>query len=61
MRDRDRDRETGRGRSRLHAGSLMWDLTLGLQDRPGPKADAKPLSNPGIPKYCFIVPQKVSY
>ena len=33
MRDRERGRDTGRGRSRLHAGSLMWDSNLGLQDR----------------------------
>ena len=40
MRDRERERERereagtdpGRGRSRLHAGSLMWDSILGLQD-----------------------------
>ena len=36
MRDREKERErgrdTGRGRSRLHAGSLMWDLIPGLQD-----------------------------
>ena len=34
MRDTHRDtgRDTGRGRSRLHAGSLMWDSILGLQD-----------------------------
>ena len=32
-RERERGRDTGRGRSRLHAGSPMWDLTLGLQDR----------------------------
>ena len=34
MRDRERERlrDTGRGRSRLHAGSLMWDSILGLQD-----------------------------
>ena len=25
-------RDTGRGRSRLHAGSLIWDLIQGLQD-----------------------------
>ena len=25
------ERQTGRGRSRLHAGSLMWDLIPGLQ------------------------------
>ena len=34
MRDRERERgkEIGRGRSRLHAGSLMQDLILELQD-----------------------------
>ena len=32
MRDRERGRDSGRGRSRLHAGSLMWDSILGLQD-----------------------------
>ena len=32
MRDIERGRETGRGRSRLHAGSLTWDSTPGLQD-----------------------------
>ena len=31
-REGERQRDTGRGRSRLHAGSLMWDLILGLQD-----------------------------
>ena len=31
-RERERGRDTGRGRSRLHAGSLMWDSILGLQD-----------------------------
>ena len=31
-RERERGRDTGRGRSRLHAGSLIWDLILGLQD-----------------------------
>ena len=29
---RDTGRERSRGRSRLHAGSLMWDLIPGLQD-----------------------------
>ena len=32
QRERERGRDTGRGRSRLHAGSPMWDLILGLQD-----------------------------
>ena len=50
MIDIERGRDTGRRRSRLHVGSLTWDLTPGLQDRaPGPKAGAKPLSHPGIP------------
>ena len=31
-RERERGRNTGRGRDRLHAGSPMWDLILGLQD-----------------------------
>ena len=32
-REREKERESrGRGRSRLHAGSLMWDWILGLQD-----------------------------
>ena len=33
MRDRERERQRHRQREkRLHAGSLMWDLILGLQD-----------------------------
>ena len=33
MRDTERgSRDTGRGRCRLHAGSPMWDLILGIQD-----------------------------
>ena len=31
-RERERGRDTGRGISRLHAGSPIWDLILGLQD-----------------------------
>ena len=55
MRDTERERERDRGRSRLHAGSPTWDSILGLDPgtpglRPGPKAGAKPLSHPGIPK-----------
>ena len=30
--EREKGRDAGRGRSRLHAGSLMWDLIPGLQD-----------------------------
>ena len=32
-REREIGRDTGRGRSRLHAGSLTWDSTPGLQDQ----------------------------
>ena len=32
-RDRERERDSGRGESRLHAGSLMRDSILGLQDQ----------------------------
>ena len=32
-REIERGRDTDRGRSRLHAGSLMWDLITGLQDQ----------------------------
>ena len=31
-RERERGKDTVRGRSRLHAGSPMQDLILGLQD-----------------------------
>ena len=53
-RHRERGRDTGRGRSRLHAGSLMWDSIPGLQGScPEPKADAQPLSHPGVPGFIF--------
>ena len=42
MRNTDRGRDTDRGRSRLHAGSLMWDLI------PGPRRHA--LGPPGAPE-----------
>ena len=49
-RERGRDRDIGRGRSRLHAGSPMWDSTPELPgSHPEPKADAQPLSHPGVP------------
>ena len=43
------ERGRDRGRSRLHAGSPMWDLIPG--SHPEPKADAQPLSHPGVPPY----------
>ena len=45
----ERGRDIGRGRSRLHAGSLMWDLIPGLQDHALElKAGAQLLSHPGV-------------
>ena len=32
MRDREREADISRERSRLHAGSPMWELILGLRD-----------------------------
>ena len=56
MRDTERKRQRHRERSRLHAGSLMWDSSLELQDHVlGAKADAKLLSHPGIPVVEFLV------
>ena len=53
---RGRDRDTGRGRSRLHAGSPTRDSIPGpWGSRPGPKADAHPLSHPGVPVYSFFI------
>ena len=57
MRDihRERGRDTGRGRSRLHAWSPMWDSIPGLQDYTlGLKADAQPLSHPGVPHFSIL-------
>ena len=53
---RERQRDIGRGRrSRIHAGSLMWDSILGLPGScPEPKADAQPLSHPGVPSPTII-------
>ena len=51
MRDRERGRGTGRGRSRLPTRSLMWDSILDPEIRPGPKAGAQLLSNPGVPHF----------
>ena len=47
---RERGRDVGRGRSRLPAGTLMWDLIPGLQDRAlsqGRRSTAEP---PRCPK-----------
>ena len=49
MRDTETGRDTGRERSRLPAGSLVWDSIPDPGSRPEAKADAQPVSNPGIP------------
>ena len=47
--EREAGRETGRGRSRLPTGSPMLDSILDpLGSGPEPKADAQPLSHPGV-------------
>ena len=45
----ERGRDTDRGRSRLLTGILMWDLIPGPRNQAEPKADAHPLSHPGVP------------
>ena len=46
-------RDTGRGRSRLLAGILMQGSILAPGSCPELKADAEPLSHPGVPIYLF--------
>ena len=62
MRDREREREkgrdTGRGRSRLHAGSQMWDLILGLGITPWAKGRQ---STPEPPRHPSKLQFKKSY
>ena len=57
--ERERERERQRHRQREKqapcTGSPTWDSIPGLQDqRPGPKAGAKPLRHPGIPSPRFL-------
>ena len=55
MTDPERQADTGRGRSRLPAGNPMWDWIPGpWGSHPGLKADAQPLSHPGVPKELII-------
>ena len=62
--ERERGRDIGRRRSRLHApvegeaGSMHREPDVGFDPRspgsgPGPKAGAKPLRHPGIPRAGF--------
>ena len=62
MRDTERGRDTGRGRNRLLAGTLLWNSIPGAWDHalspgscPEPKADAQPLSHPGIPRMSILL------
>ena len=53
-RERERGRDTGRGRSRLHALEPDVGFDPGSPgSRPGPKAGAKPLRHPGIPRFIY--------
>ena len=55
MRDTERVRDTGRKRSRLPVGSLMQDSIPGpWGSLPELKADAQPLSPPGVSLNIFI-------
>ena len=50
-REREKERERGRERSRLHVTELDAGLNpVSPGSHPGPKAGAKPLSHPGIPR-----------
>ena len=49
----ERGRDTGRGKSRLLTRSPVQDSTPGPGSRPEPKADAQPLSHPGVPSLQF--------
>ena len=48
---REIGRDTGIERSRLLTGSLRQDSIPGPGSRPEPKADAQPLSHPGVPQF----------
>ena len=50
MRDRERSRDTGRGRGRLMQGARCETQSGTPGSHPGPKADAQPLSHPGLRK-----------
>ena len=62
MRDREREREREREsetQAEGEAGSMHREPDVGFDpgspgSRPGPKAGAKPLRHPGIPRYIFF-------
>ena len=56
MRNREKGRDTGRVRSRLPMGEPNAGLDpRTLASRPEPKADAQPLSHPGVPLSTFQI------
>ena len=55
MRDRERERERQRHRQReKQAPCREPDVGLNPRITPEPKADAQPLSHPGVPECCFL-------
>ena len=55
--EREREAET---QAEREAGSMHREPDVGFDpgspgSRPGPKAGAKPLRHPGIPKDCFLL------
>ena len=66
--DRERERERAREaetQAEGEAGSMHREPDVGLDpgspgSRPGPKAGAKPLRHPGIPRPAFICKSKES-
>ena len=60
VRERGREAET---QAEGEAGSMHWEPNVGLDPGtpgscPGPKADAKPLSHPGIPENLKFLSRK---
>ena len=55
--ERERQRHRQREKQAPCTGSLTWDSIPGLEDHacPGPKAGAKLLRHPGIPKMVFLI------
>ena len=51
--ERERGRDIGRGRSRLPTGNPMQNSVPGPRIIPELKADAQPLSHPGIPVVSY--------
>ena len=62
VREREREAET---LAEGEAGSMHREPDVGLNpgslgSRPGPKAGAKPLRHPGIPKYSYLLKEIIA-